>query len=165
MMIAMMRVDDRLIHGQVAVMWTKNLQVDRILVANDQIAKNEIQKSALLMAAPDSVKAAILPVDKAIGLMNNPRAAKLKILLIVNNVPDLLRIVKEVPTTGTKVDVANVGRISGDLDNKKKITDTVYLTADEIAQAKEIGAHSDNYVYQPLPGDSAIPFMNLLKEA
>ncbi|GEK05610.1 PTS system mannose/fructose/N-acetylgalactosamine-transporter subunit IIB [Schleiferilactobacillus harbinensis] len=163
-MIAMMRVDDRLIHGQVAVMWSKNLQVDRILVANDQIAGNEIQKSALLMAAPDGIKAAILPVEKAIGLANNPRAAKLRILLLVNNVTDLLRVVKEVPTEGVKVDIANVGRVAGDLENKKKITDTVYLTDEEIAQAKEVGQRAQNYVYQPLPGDSAIPFMSLLKE-
>ena len=47
-MIAMMRVDDRLIHGQVAVMWSKNLQVDRILVANDQIAEQQSVKSVNL---------------------------------------------------------------------------------------------------------------------
>ncbi|KRL11375.1 PTS system mannose/fructose/N-acetylgalactosamine-transporter subunit IIB [Schleiferilactobacillus perolens] len=163
-MIAMIRVDDRLIHGQVAVLWTKNLQVNRIVVANDHIASNEVQKSALLMAAPTGVKVAILPVAKAIGLVNDSRAAHLKILVIVNNVTDLLQIVEKVPTDQTKVDIANVGRVSGDLENKKKITDTVYLTTEEIEQAKQIGQHSKNYVYQPLPNDAEIPFMSLLKE-
>lgn len=41
-MISMMRIDDRLIHGQVAVMWSKELGISRIIVASDAIASNEI---------------------------------------------------------------------------------------------------------------------------
>ena len=67
-MISMMRIDDRLIHGQVAVMWSKELGISRIIVASDAIASNEIQVSALKMAAPAGVKAAILPINKAIGI-------------------------------------------------------------------------------------------------
>ncbi|WP_082397839.1 PTS sugar transporter subunit IIB [Lacticaseibacillus camelliae] len=43
-MIEMMRVDDRLIHGQVALLWSKELQLNRIIVANDRAAASEIQK-------------------------------------------------------------------------------------------------------------------------
>lgn len=43
-MISLVRIDDRLIHGQVAVVWTKHLGVNRILVANDQIVNNDVQK-------------------------------------------------------------------------------------------------------------------------
>ncbi len=50
-MISLVRIDDRLIHGQVAVVWTKHLGVNRILVANDQIVNNEVQKMSLRMAA------------------------------------------------------------------------------------------------------------------
>ena len=54
-MIKMMRVDDRLIHGQVAVMWSKELGIQRIIVASDTIAANTIQVNALKMAAPAGV--------------------------------------------------------------------------------------------------------------
>lgn len=63
-MISMMRIDDRLIHGQVAVMWSKELGISRIIVASDVIAKNEIQVSALKMAAPSGIKAAVMPMKK-----------------------------------------------------------------------------------------------------
>lgn len=43
-MISLIRIDDRLIHGQVAVVWTKHLGVNRILVANDQIVNNDVQR-------------------------------------------------------------------------------------------------------------------------
>ena len=42
-MIKMLRIDDRLIHGQIAVVWSKELGVDRIVVANDKVAVNDVQ--------------------------------------------------------------------------------------------------------------------------
>jgi PTS system mannose-specific IIB component len=39
-MIKLIRLDERLIHGQVAIRWSKYLGVDRILVLNDEAAKN-----------------------------------------------------------------------------------------------------------------------------
>lgn len=81
----MLRIDDRLIHGQVAVVWSKNLNVSRIIVVSDAISKNEIQKSALKMAAPENVKTFIQPVDEALKLLNDPRAAKLSILVVMND--------------------------------------------------------------------------------
>ena len=64
-MISLVRIDDRLIHGQVAVVWTKHLGVNRILVANDQIVNNDVQKMSLRMAAPDTAKCAIMAVKDA----------------------------------------------------------------------------------------------------
>lgn len=55
-MISMVRIDDRLVHGQVAVKWSKQLSVSRIVVVSDSIAQNEIQVSALKMAAPANCK-------------------------------------------------------------------------------------------------------------
>lgn len=161
--IEMMRVDDRLIHGQVALLWTKQLGLNRIIVANDKAAASDIQKNALLLAAPAGVKVAVVPVDKAIKMVNDPRGAHFKMLLLVNNVGDLYKIVKGVEPGNTKVDIANVGRVSGDIENKHKLTETVYLNDDELAQVQEINGLAKNFVYQPLPTDSPKPFESLLK--
>ena len=59
-MIKMVRIDERLIHGQVAMIWTKQLGVDRIIVVNDKAANDPIMTSTLKMAAPDRAKAIIL---------------------------------------------------------------------------------------------------------
>lgn len=87
-MISLVRIDDRLIHGQVAVVWTKHLGVNRILVANDQIVNNEVQKMSLRMAAPDTVKCGIMAVKEAGEVLNDPRSEKMKIMVIVNNAAD-----------------------------------------------------------------------------
>lgn len=51
-MIVQLRVDDRLVHGQVTLMWGKELSTKGILVANDAAAQNETQSSTLKMACP-----------------------------------------------------------------------------------------------------------------
>lgn len=161
-MIEMIRVDDRLIHGQVALLWSKELQLNRIIVANDSAAKSEIQKNALLLAAPAGIKVAVVPVEKAVQLVNDPRADKLKILLIVNNIKDFHELVVKV-NISPKLDIANYGRMAGDLKNKKKITETVYLTEEETKLIKDINEKNSNLVYQPLPNDNPTKFVSLME--
>lgn len=55
-MLAQLRVDDRLIHGQVAVVWTKELNTKLIVVANDHAANDKVMQMTLKMAVPDGVK-------------------------------------------------------------------------------------------------------------
>ena len=59
------RIDGRLIHGQVANLWTTKLNVSRIMVIDDEVAQNDIEKSGLKLATPPGVKLSILPVAKA----------------------------------------------------------------------------------------------------
>jgi len=55
-MIKLLRIDERLIHGQVANQWARQLAVNAIVVANDVAAQNEVVKMSLHMAAPDGIK-------------------------------------------------------------------------------------------------------------
>ena len=50
-MIKHLRIDNRLIHGQVAVTWMNSIGADKIIVCNDKVAADPIQKMALPMAA------------------------------------------------------------------------------------------------------------------
>lgn len=160
-MISMVRIDDRLIHGQVAVMWSKYLGIDRILVISDEIAKNEIQVSALLMAAPSGVKAAVVNLDKGLAILNDPRSEKLKILVLLNN-PKYIIKMKEGLKNEFVVNIANYGRIGGPLNEKVKISDTVYLTSMEQTEIKSLIENGQKIIHQPLPNDECINFDKLL---
>jgi len=164
-MIKMLRIDDRLIHGQVAVVWSKNLGVSRIMVISDEVSKNEVQTTALKMAAPENIKTFILPVDKALTILNDPRAKKLSILVVMNN-PEEVKKVCEGLTKEAKpevLDMANYGRVAGNLDSKKKITDTVYLTDEEEEIFRTLSNEGFKFIYRPLPSDSSKSFDSLLK--
>ena len=160
-MINMARVDDRLIHGQVAVKWCKELGITRIIVASDSIAKNAVQVAALKGAAPAGVKAAILPVEKAQGIINDPRSASMKILVVSNDPADLLALFKGIEERPT-MNVANYGRINGSISNKHKITDTVYLTDKDEEVVREVAALGVEVITQPLPDDPRKELVSLL---
>lgn len=161
-MIKMMRVDDRLIHGQVAVMWSKELGIQRIIVASDQIAANAIQVNALKMAAPAGVKAAILPIDKAVEILTDPRASQMKILVISNNPEDLLKVAGKIEEK-PDLNVANYGRIGGGaLSSKTKISESVYVTDHDVTVLERINSLGLTIIHQPLPGDPRQDFMKLL---
>ena len=76
-LIKVCRVDQRLLHGQVAVTWVSTLNPDAILIANDEIMHDEIGKLALKMARPEGVKMAIRTVDQAIHMIRGPRTKSL----------------------------------------------------------------------------------------
>lgn len=151
-MISMIRIDDRLVHGQVAVKWSKQLNISRIVVVNDVIAKNEIQVSALKMAAPTGVKVVVLPLEKAAKILNDSRSENMSILIVTNEpkyVAGLLPLIKERPL----LNMANYGRIGGALSEKQKVTETVYLSDEDKDCLQGIFDQGLDFVYQPLPDD------------
>ena len=160
-MISMARIDDRLIHGQVAVKWSKELNVSRIIVASDRVASNAIQVAALKGAAPSGVKAAILPIDKAVKILDDPRSKDLRILLISNDPRDLLEVFKGIQERPV-LNVANYGRINGALSEKEKISDSVYLTEDDKKVIHEIHDLGVEVIHQPLPDDARKDMMQLI---
>ena len=107
--ITALRVDDRLIHGQVAMTWTKQLAVQGIVVANDEAANDNTQKMALKMAVPGGIKSLIKLVDEAIRILNNPKASKMRILVLTRTVKDALKVRQSVGEIGF-LNVGNTGR-------------------------------------------------------
>ena len=69
-MIKLTRIDDRLVHGQVAFTWVSSLGIDCLVVANDKIAKDEFQKMAMGLAKPPMVKLAIMTLADSIVFLN-----------------------------------------------------------------------------------------------
>ena len=68
MAIVNIRIDDRLIHGQVAAVWSLVTKANRIMVVDDLVVKDVVNKEALKMACPQQCKLSILTVEKAAGV-------------------------------------------------------------------------------------------------
>ncbi|AEB07778.1 PTS system sorbose subfamily IIB component [Coriobacterium glomerans PW2] len=160
-MISMARIDDRLIHGQVAVRWSKDLGITRIIVASDKVAASPVQVAALKGAIPPGVKGAILPNKKAAAILSDHRADAMKILLISNDPANLLEVFKAIEERPV-LDIANYGRINGSITGKKKISDTVYLTEGDEKAIRQIANLGIEVIYQPLPDDARLDFMGML---
>lgn len=163
-MITQIRVDDRLIHGQVAVVWTKELNSPLLVVANDEAAKNEIMQMTLKMAVPNGMKLLIRSVDEAINVFNDPRGKDKRIFVIVNSVSDANRIAQKVEEVET-VNVANAGRFDkSDPSSKKMIFPSVQLNPDELAAAHELAKlQRVNSYNQVLPSNPKLSLKDALK--
>ena len=102
------RIDNRLVHGQVVVTWLQAERADTILVANDGIAGDEFQKTMLLAVKPPSVNEMILSVDDALAYLKDPAHADKQIFLLVKDPADALRLHRG----GLGVKTMNVGNMA-----------------------------------------------------
>ncbi|EPC6549137.1 TPA: PTS system mannose/fructose/N-acetylgalactosamine-transporter subunit IIB [Enterococcus faecium] len=163
-MITQIRVDDRLIHGQVAVVWTKELNAPLLVVANDEAAKNEVMQMTLKMAVPNGMKLLIRSVDDAINIFNDPRGVDKRIFVIVNSVSDANKIAQNVENIET-VNVANAGRFDkSDPSTKKMIFPSVQLNPNELAAAKELAKlNRVNSYNQVLPSNPQLSLKDALE--
>lgn len=151
--IAALRIDDRLIHGQVAMTWTKHLKVNGIIVANDDAANDNTQKMALKMAVPSGIKVLIKPVDEVIRVLNYPKASQMRILVLTRTVKDALRIRRRVGKIEF-LNLGNTGRFDGiDISEKTVLTSTIMLTAEEKECLKELAELDPGVCMQQVPND------------
>lgn len=151
--ISALRIDDRLIHGQVAMTWTKQLKVQGIIVANDDAARDNTQKMALKMAVPAGIKVLIKPVKEAIRILNYPKASTMRILVLTKTIKDALSIRKNVKEIEF-LNLGNTGRFDGiDVAEKTMITPTIMLTQEELKAAEELAKLDEKFCMQQVPND------------
>src|ERR1700749_5247210 len=98
-MIKLTRIDDRLVHGQVAFTWVPALGVDCLLVVNDKIAKDEFQKMALNLAKPAGTKLLVKTIPDAIVFLHDEKNGKLKILVLIGSIRDAAALTAWAPGT------------------------------------------------------------------
>lgn len=108
------RIDDRLIHGQVATMWSNKLGVTRLMVVNDAVATNDIQKQVLRMAVPAGIASSIISKETAIQNIKAGKYEGQNVLLIVKSPVDLLPFVEN----GLDIQNINVGNMSSRKDTE-----------------------------------------------
>jgi fructoselysine and glucoselysine-specific PTS system IIB component len=132
-MIKLTRIDDRLVHGQVAFTWTPSLNIDCILVANDKVVKDEFQKMTLNLAKPSGIKLLIKSVVDAATFLNDERSKTLKILVLVNNVKDVAALVELVP----EITSINLGGLRSK-DGSKLISKAFAVNGDDIEIIRDL---------------------------
>ncbi|EGP4698986.1 MULTISPECIES: PTS mannose/fructose/sorbose transporter subunit IIAB [Enterococcus] len=152
------RMDERLIHGQVAGIWAPSLHTQRIIVINDEAAADTLQKSSLKMAAPTSMRLSVLPVESAAKNIRSGKYGKQRLFLVFKNPTDVLRYLK----AGGKLTHVNVGNMSYK-EGSKDITKSIKVLDEEIDVFESIAAMDINVTAQLVPNDPVIDFMDKLR--
>ncbi|MDU8924999.1 mannose/fructose/sorbose PTS transporter subunit IIA [Pasteurellaceae bacterium LIM206] len=133
MNISLLRIDDRLIHGQVATSWVKAVKCEAIFAISDEAAADDLRRELLLQIAPSYLKAYVISVDKAIKVYNNPKYASRNVLMLVTKPEDILRLIEG----GVRVKSVNVGGMTHKEGNKP-LSQAVTVNASNVAAFKKL---------------------------
>lgn len=150
-MINLLRVDHRLLHGQVAFSWTTALGVDCILIANDSVMQDEIRKTTLKLSKPNGVKLVIKNIEDSIEAINSGKTDTYKLFIIVESIQDAEKLalscpaIKDVNLGGTK-----------NAEGKQKISKAIFVTEEDIQSIRNMIKNNINVEIRQIPADTKI---------
>jgi len=157
--ISLVRIDDRLIHGQVAMSWTKMLNASVIVVPDDAAAADPIQKTAMKAATPIGVRSAILSIVDAAALLNGTKLKNDKVFVVVRSPASVMGLLNA-GVVFKKVIVGNMRMEEG----KKRVTKIVAASQEDWNFFKEIDGKGIELIEQWLPGGESKNFNEILKK-
>ncbi|MDY2778070.1 MAG: PTS sugar transporter subunit IIB [Collinsella sp.] len=156
-MIKAVRVDHRLLHGQVAFSWVRHVGADCILIANDAVAGDELRKSVLKMAKPQGCKLVIKTVDDSIAAIQSGVTDKYNLFIITESIEDVWRLCEGVP----QIREVNLGGIKVE-EGKRQISEAVFVSEGECDRIRQLDAAGIHVFVQMTPSDRSDEAMKLI---
>nr|WP_086939509.1 PTS sugar transporter subunit IIB [Thaumasiovibrio occultus] len=132
-MIKHLRIDHRLLHGQVVYSWLKTIDCNAVLIANDVAAADETRQKLLMMSAPSDKKTIVRTVEKAASILNDERNQKVKFFVIVETLDDAKFIADAVPAV-TSINVGSIRKTEGAV----QVNNAVFLNDNHRAMIAEL---------------------------
>ncbi len=161
-MIVQLRIDDRLIHEQIVTQWSRALDINAIVVANDKSAKDALTKQMLIMAGSSTgKKVRICTVEGAIQLLSDPRAAAMKVLLIADSPEDAYRLVEALKIQ--EVNVCNY--LQKITEGQIQVTGFCRTNRKQFEQFEKLAEITPKIYNKMLPDDTPLDFREALKRA
>ena len=130
--IVLTRIDNRLIHGQVATQWSGVSGANLLLVANDEVSGNKMRQNLMNMAAPSYAQTRYFTIDKTIEIIHKA-SDKQKIFIICETPQDVLRLVKG----GVPIKELNIGNMHM-ATGKRQVATSVAVDDADVEAFKEL---------------------------
>lgn len=156
-MLKLVRVDYRLLHGQVAYVWFGNVKADSILIASDAVAIDESRKKILRMAKPSDCKLVIKSIQEAADILNSDVTASYNLIVLIESINDLYRLCITCPS----IKSANLG-LSAKSAKSRAIANSVYLNDEEIGLLKDLMAREVEIEVRQAPSDPVVSLRSLI---
>ena len=159
MSIELVRLDDRLIHGQVVAGWVKALYSTSIVVVDDEVAGDPFQESLMRMAVPEGIDVQVFPVGKCNGLFGQLENSPKRAIVLFSQTIDLFRLFSR---DKFPLSVLNIGGV-GFGEGRVQLAESLFLSEAEIQMLADMANAGVEVELQPTPFDRAIDFHELLK--
>jgi mannose/fructose/N-acetylgalactosamine-specific phosphotransferase system component IIB len=154
------RMDNRLIHGQILVSWNSAFKIEHLIVTNDGVASDPLQVTLLKAVAPLTAKVSVLSIKDCVAYCNSSEAEKENIFIIAKFPEDGLKLVEE----GLKMPVLNLGN-QAFVRGSKKISNTVFLTESGVKALKTLHDKGLRITCRMMPSDSDTDYWPTLEKA
>lgn len=158
--IRLARIDDRLIHGQVATVWAKEAGAKRIIVVSEEVERDEIRKTLVKQATPPGIKVNVINVEKAIKVFNNPKYKNETVFFLFTNPSEVLEMVRG----GIPIKSINIGGMQFK-QGRKQVTKAVSITDNDAVAFKQLVSEGVELDLRVIASDAKGNFEEKMKEA
>ena len=142
------RVDDRLIHGQVVTQWVKVFNAQHIVVIDDNVAKDKMQKNILKFAAPSDMKVSIYSVDKAAEAWDKNQFGNQNVFVLFRDVTQIA-LLQQKGVTFPEITIGQMAIIT----DRKQVYKQVCMSETEAQTLLDIEKTGVNIYFQMQPTD------------
>lgn len=156
----LVRVDSRLLHGQVATAWTRSVNPDRIIVVSDNVAKDKLRKNMIVEATPPGVKANVIPIDKMIEVAKDPRFGATKALVLFETPEDALRAIQG----GVDIKTLNIGSMAHSA-GKVAVSKVLSLGKEDVETFDKLKQAGIKFDVRKVPDDSSANMDDIVEKA
>lgn len=158
MTIALYRIDDRLIHGQVVVGWGQPLELRFIVLVDEDVAASEWEQELYRMGVPPEMTVHFCTVSEAAERLPTFDASPEPGLVLVGDIDTMRRLVMAASGHIRSVNVGGVHHQPGRTGRMRY----VFLTPAEEAGLKDIASRGVDVTAQDVPTARAVPLAELL---
>lgn len=151
------RIDDRLIHGQVVTAWIKVYPINKILIIDDELSKNQLMLRIYKAAAPTGVEVVLMnQEDAAEYLLDDP--VKGENIMVLVKIPEVIEKIINQGYETSKIILGGMGAS----EKRKRFNRNVSASEEEIASFRRIVDKGIKIVYQLVPNDREMDIKELL---
>lgn len=130
--IVLTRIDNRLIHGQVATQWTSSVGANLLLVANDAVSTDTMRQGLMKMACPAQAQTRFFSIEKTCAIIGKASPSQM-IAIICENPQDVLKLVEG----GVPIKSVNIGNMHM-ADGKRQVATSVAVDDADVAAFKRL---------------------------
>lgn len=154
------RIDDRLLHAQVALGWVGALSPDVVVVADDKLAENRRLLPLMRMSLPSEVELVVAGVEESAGLLRQADSDTRKCILVVRTPAEAVRILE----AGVRVRAVNVGGMHF-AQGKVRLLPYVYVDRQDVQALEHLSSRNVELTAQDVPGNPSYDLKKLLEDA
>ena len=160
---SLVRIDNRLVHGQILESWVPYLHASRIIVVNDEVAGDMFRESVIRMAVPRGIDVLLCGVEDftAEQIAGGEAADAADTIILFSSIDDVLRAHR----LGFRFQSLNVGNVQNNGDNKRKIGNHIRLSEEEINGLMMLVGLGIDVEIRSVPRDRPESFADAVKSA